>query len=135
MGQDAPTALTVSRLAVLVPASLHVLPQGFHLGTEPSAARRSQLALGSVSQQEKTLLLLADDLLGITVATTSADAVATRRIALLVQSLQIPTGKSIDLFLRSLPTVVAAVWIAARDPSHGVASVVDGIHAATVVAS
>mmetsp|Transcript_6420 Transcript_6420/g.15585 ORF Transcript_6420/g.15585 Transcript_6420/m.15585 type:complete len:293 (-) Transcript_6420:2291-3169(-) len=72
VGQHTPATLTVPSLTVLVTASLHVLPQRFHLGAEPGRTLGSQLALGSVSKQEETLLLLANDLLRISAAPTSA---------------------------------------------------------------
>jgi hypothetical protein len=136
MGQDTTAALAVSRLTILVPASLHVLPQGLHLGAESGGTFGSQLALGGMSQQEETLLLLADDFLRITAATTSADAVATRRV-----QLQIPMGERIDLLLSITPTahairnvVIVVVRIAAHNTSHDI-PVIDRIHAATGIVS
>lgn len=125
------------RLTVLVTASLHVLPQRFHLGAESGSTFGSQLALGSVSQQEESLLLLANNLLGIPTAPTSA--VVIRTGILLVQSSNIPTGKRIDLLHSIAPIVIHAVVIvvdiAAHDTSHGVVSVINGIHATTAVVS
>jgi len=74
MRQYTPTALTMPSLTVLVTASLHVLPQRLHLSAESSGTFWPKLALGSVSKQEEALLLLANDLLGISAARSSAIA-------------------------------------------------------------
>jgi hypothetical protein len=64
-----------------------------------------------VSKQEETLLLLADDLLGISTAPNSAHVIAVRRDASLAQSLKIITSKRIYLLLSTTPTVVHVVVV------------------------
>jgi len=95
-------------------------------------------------------LLLANDLLRVPAsAASNSDVVAIRGVVLLVQALQVVTGKGINLLLRTPPTavdvhgvvVVTAVVLVlvlvgttyAHDPYHGVIAVVNGIHTTTTV--
>jgi hypothetical protein len=89
-----------------------------------------------MSQQEETLLLLADDFLRIPAAAASTDDVAIRRV-----QLQIPMGERINLLLGITPTahairhvVIVVVSIPAHNTSHDVPAI-DRVHATTGIVS